>query len=171
MIVVIARRTRAPSPQRSPAPQETGIARDTLTTSRPALSWNPPSVDPCALVGEAEVESLVGPLSAGPKPGGSALDGTSCAYVGIRPIVVSLGLISTAVFEAGKSEPNLTFLHQVGDEAYVIRPNSFDTNLLVRQGKYAVMVKVTADSSMAESTRLHLAIQLSEKALDRLNNT
>jgi hypothetical protein len=135
-------------------------------------SWKVPDVDPCILVTKAEAEAVMGLLSEGPKLGGSALDGTVCAYVGTIPLVVSIGVISTAAFELQKSDPGITTITDLGDEAYITRPDSFkDIHLFVRKGRAAVMVTASIwPGDAPETQRSEIAKSLAAKALDRLLN-
>ncbi len=165
----VACRARHASTQRSSASQISRAAPAAVPVASPAfLSWNHPSVAPCALFDKAEIESLLGTLREEPRPGGSTLDGASCVYVGAEPLVVSIGVISTAVFEAEKSDPDITYIDQFADQAYIVRPNSFDTNFLARRGEHAVMIKLTAAANITEDVRLHIVEQLGEEALGRL---
>ncbi len=98
------------------------------------------------------------------------MDGTSCAYIGTRPLVVNIGVISTNIYEIRKSDPGNTTIADVGDEAYATRSNAFgDVYLFAREGKTAVMVNVTvgAGDDVIAATH-HIAGTLAQKALDSL---
>src|SRR4051812_15285741 len=156
---VLARRSAAA--RASLAPLRRGIALPAT------IAWDLPPVSPCALVNVDEIESVIGPLKRKPHPGGSAIDGESCAYITSEPFVVTLGLISTAAFKA--HEINQKSLYRTGaTEFYTIKPNSFDFNLFARRGRHAIVVKVTASTQVMEDTRLRIAQALADRALSLL---
>ncbi|MDQ3753207.1 MAG: hypothetical protein M3371_00570 [Acidobacteriota bacterium] len=112
----------------------------------------------------------MGPLKEEPQPGGTAADGTACAYVGTSPLVVTLGVISTNTFELQKSDPGNTTIAGIGDEAYTTKLNAFgDVYLFARKGEAAVMINVTVGAGDdVKASGQHIAGALAQKALDRL---
>ena len=112
----------------------------------------------------------MGQLREEPRPGGTAADGTSCAYVGTGPVVVSVGVISTNSFELRKSDPGNMTITDIGDEAYTTKPNAFgDVYLFARKGEAAVMINVTVGArDDVKATGQHIAGAFAQKALDRL---
>ena len=159
-----------PAENSSPATQTATPKAITVEIDLTTASWELPDIDPCTLVTEAEAEAVMGPLKGGPKPGGSALDGTTCVYVSTSPLVVSIGVISTVSFELQKRDPGNTALTDLGAEAYTLKPNAFkDVCLFVRKGRATIMVNVSAAlKDDLETERYRIAKGLAERALDRL---
>ncbi len=156
--------------QPPPAIRATGMATTAAETAQVANSWALPDVDPCTLVTRAEAEAVMGLLKKEPNPGGTAADGTSCAYVGTNSLVVTIGVISTNTFELRKFDSGNTTIAGIGDEAYMTKPNAFgDVYLYARKGEAAVMVNVTvgAEDEMRD-IRQQIAGALAQRALDRL---
>jgi len=150
--------------------QVTGTATAAAETAQRAGSWAVSDVDPCALITRAEAEAVMGQLREEPRPGGTAADGTSCAYVGTGPLVVTIGVVSTNTFELRKSDPGNTAIGGIGDGAYTTKLNAFrDVYLYARKDEAAVMVNVTVGAGAdVRATRQHIAGALAQKALDRL---
>jgi 4-amino-4-deoxy-L-arabinose transferase-like glycosyltransferase len=132
--------------------------------------WAVPEVDPCTLVSKAEAEAIMGPLREGPRPGGSTLGGTSCAYISTSPFIVNIGVIDTWAFKFQKNNPGNTAITDLGDEAYTVKPNSLgDVYLFVRKGMAAIMVNVTAGAGGGlETKKSQIATDLAEQALNHL---
>jgi hypothetical protein len=152
----------------SAPPPSSDVARSSPARPSTGSRWKPPDLDPCDLLLRTEVESVVGSIKEGPRSGGLALDGTSCTYIVNENLIVNLGLISAEAFELVRSEPELISLPSLGDQAYLVRPNSFDMNLFVRKGRDALVMRLTANAGVPESTRLRIATQLAAKGLERL---
>ena len=133
-------------------------------------SWTIPEVEPCALINKAEAEAVIGLLKDEPKLGGTAIDGTACAYVSREPFVVTVGIISTNSFELRKFDSGNRMINDLGDEAYITASNAFqDVYLLARQGDFAVMINITAGAWDEEKVgRYRIAKTLAQTALDRL---
>jgi hypothetical protein len=126
-----------------------------------------PDLDPCALVLRAEAEAIMGPLVEGPHPGGSAADGTACAYTGKRPIVATIGVISTRSFEDRRSEAGNSPVSGSVHEMFVAQTNSFrDVRLLARLGGIALMINVAA-WEIQDRERINIATRLATTALGR----
>jgi hypothetical protein len=135
-----------------------------------SMQWVIPDVNPCTLITRDEAEAVVGSLRDAPKPGGSATDGTACAYIGADPFVISVGVISPNAFEMRKFDAGNKLIEDVGDEAYMTKPDAFeDVYLFARRGEAAIVVVVTAGAWDAGKTeRYRVAGILAQKALDRL---
>ncbi len=145
-------------------------ATDTTKFKYKMGSWRIPEVEPCALVGKAEAEALMGLLKAEPKSGGTAIDGTACTYVSQKPFVVTVGIISTVSFESRKFDSGNRLVSNIGDEAYITDSNAFeDVYLFARQEDAAVMINVAAgDWDEEKVERYRIAIALAQTALARL---
>jgi hypothetical protein len=150
-----------------PAEPRKARAQVAVSGSQPS-SGAIPDVEPCALVSHAEVEAILGTLSEGPRPGGMAADGTACAYVGDRPVVATIGVISTSSFDYRRSEPGNIPVSSSVYEMFVARTNSFrDVRLLARLGAVALMINVAA-WDLSDEERVTIATRLATMALDRL---
>jgi len=149
----------------------TGAATAAAETVHRAGSWALPDVDPCALVTRAEAEAVMGQLREEPRPGGTAADGTACAYIGTNALVVTIGVISTNTFESRKFDPGNTKIAGIGDEAYTTKPNAFgDVYLFARTDEAAVMINVTVGAEDDVRARgQHIAEALAQQALDGLS--
>ncbi len=98
------------------------------------------------------------------------MDGGSCAYVAREPFVATVGLISPNSFELRKYEPGNLSVVNVGDEAYITKPNALeDVHLFACQGDVAVTISITAGDWDGEKVeRYRIAKVLAQTALDRL---
>jgi hypothetical protein len=161
---------RSAQPQGAPSSRAADLAPAAVRPVHRSGSWRPADAEPCTLITRVEAEAAMGRLKSGPEPGGTALDGTSCAYVGANPLVVSIGVISTNSFEVHKFDPGNRMIGGLGDEAYTALPNEFgDVRLFVRQAGAALMVNVTVGpSEEARSASRQIAVSLAQKALGRL---
>jgi hypothetical protein len=150
-------------------PREPPKVRPQLDVSTPkASSWAIPDVEPCALVSRAEAEAIMGKLSEGPRPGGTAADGTACAYVGETSILATVGVISTNSFEDRRSEPGNIPVSGSVHEMFVAQTNGFrDVRLLARLGAVALLINV-ATWEIPDEERVAIARRLATTALDRL---
>ncbi len=153
-----------------PASGSIETTTDTAKVKYKTGSWTIPEVAPCALIGKAEAEAVMGLLKNEPKPGGTAIDGTACAYISPEPFVVTVGIISTNSFELRKLDSGNRMINNLGDEAYVTNPNAFeDVYLLARQENVAVMINVTAGAWDEEKVeRYRIAKTLAQTALAHL---
>ena len=141
-----------------------------LEINQSRISWELPHVDPCTLLTRTETEAVMGPLRDGSTLKGSALDGTSCTYINSKPFIVRISIISTAAFELQRYNPGNTTINDLGDKAYITKPNSFkDVYLFVRKGGAAIMVNVfTGEGDNLETKKYQIAKEMADKALDRL---
>ena len=166
------RSIRPDAQTRNEVPSKSSIemATDITKIKYKAGSWAIPDVAPCALIDKADAEAVMGLLRDEPKPGGTAIDGTACAYISREPFVVTVGIISTNSFEVGKFDAGNRMINNLGDEAYITAPNAFeDVNLLARRENVAVLINVSTgawDEKKVE--RYRIAKTFAQTALARL---
>jgi hypothetical protein len=128
-------------------------------------TWELPQMDPCEVLSDSDVESAIGTLLEMSRPGGSALDGPSCRYLAVRPLIANIGIISTAAFESGKSEPDKAAVLGPFDDAYIVSLNSFETALFARRGRFSVMIRISAPKEMSRQLRASVSENLAHRAL------
>lgn len=110
----------------------------------------------------------MGKLRDAPRSGGTAADGTSCAYVADSPLMATVGIISTNSFEHRQSEPESTPVHSRGGEMFLAKDNAFrDARLYARQGGIALMITVAA-SDRNEAEKTAIAQRLATAAFEHL---
>jgi hypothetical protein len=126
------------------SPRQDEPVRAAVQPPRPATSWEIPDVDPCAILPASAVEALAGSPVGHPRPGGTAVDGSACQYVGTGPFVITLGLMSTNAYESLKVDFGGTPVLDVGSSALVDGPDQLgDVTLVARSLDAAVLIQIS----------------------------
>ncbi len=155
------------------SPREDEGSRAAERAPRQATSWRLPQVDPCAILSRTAVEALVGSPVGDPRPGGTAVDGSACQYVGTGPFVVTLGFMSTNAYESLKVDFGGEPVSGTGLSALVDGPDQLgDVIFVARSLNAAVLVQISGVIPGAAGTaRQHLAAEIARRALDRLKHS
>jgi hypothetical protein len=166
-LLVVARRVSPESaePTRSAAEGSAGLLP-------PTASWYLPQVDPCAILSRPAVEALAGSPVGESRPGGTAMDGSACQYVGTGPFVITLGYMSTNAYESLKVDFGGEPVLDTGIAALADGPDQLgDVNLVARSPDAAVLVQISGRlPNAAGQARRALAAEIARQGLDRLNH-
>ena len=153
-----------------PSSGEDERIRAAARAPRLATSWGIPDVNPCAILSRKAVEALTGSPVDGPRPGGTAMDGSACQYTGTPPFVITLGLMSTNAYESLQVDFGGEPVLDLAASALVDGPDQLgDVTLVARSLNAAVLVQVSGEIPGAAGPRRRaLAAEIARQALDRL---